>query len=70
MAHLSMSSLMGKLVDLMQVHNLVDARMHLATLTDWKAAGRVRYVGSRTTMPAPTPSWNDSSPAAASISCR
>jgi len=32
-------------LDLMQVHNLVDAATHLATLRDWKAAGRVRYVG-------------------------
>ncbi|MGE0313961.1 MAG: aldo/keto reductase [Lautropia sp.] len=32
-------------IDLMQVHNLVDWREHLATLRDWKAAGRVRHVG-------------------------
>ncbi|WP_246264527.1 aldo/keto reductase [Aromatoleum toluvorans] len=32
-------------LDLMQVHNLVDWRVHLATLRDWKAAGRVRYIG-------------------------
>ena len=32
-------------LDLMQVHNLVDATTHLATLRDWKTAGRVRYVG-------------------------
>lgn len=32
-------------LDLMQVHNLVDARTHLATLREWKKAGRVRYVG-------------------------
>ena len=38
------SSLKGPL-DLMQVHNLLDAKTHLATLRDWKAAGRVRYVG-------------------------
>jgi len=38
------SSLKGPL-DLMQVHNLVDVRTHLATLRDWKSAGRVRYVG-------------------------
>ena len=28
-----------------QVHNLVDASTHLETLSEWKAAGRVRYVG-------------------------
>jgi aryl-alcohol dehydrogenase-like predicted oxidoreductase len=32
-------------IDLMQVHNLVDWRTHLATLAGWKAEGRVRYVG-------------------------
>jgi diketogulonate reductase-like aldo/keto reductase len=32
-------------LDLMQVHNLVDVETHLATLRDWKAAGRVRYIG-------------------------
>jgi diketogulonate reductase-like aldo/keto reductase len=32
-------------VDLMQVHNLVDVRTHLGTLTGWKAEGRTRYVG-------------------------
>jgi aryl-alcohol dehydrogenase-like predicted oxidoreductase len=32
-------------LDLMQVHNLVDTQTHLATLRDWKAAGRVRYLG-------------------------
>jgi len=29
----------------MQVHNLVDARTHLATLRSWKEQGRVRYIG-------------------------
>jgi aryl-alcohol dehydrogenase-like predicted oxidoreductase len=32
-------------IDLLQVHNLVDWRTHLATLRDWKAQGRVRYIG-------------------------
>jgi diketogulonate reductase-like aldo/keto reductase len=32
-------------LDLMQVHNLVDAETHLRTLREWKAAGRVRYIG-------------------------
>ena len=32
-------------LDLMQVHNLVDAGTHLATLRDWKKSGRVRYLG-------------------------
>ncbi len=32
-------------VALMQVHNLVDAKTHMATLKAWKAAGRIRYTG-------------------------
>ncbi|HET6717996.1 MAG TPA: aldo/keto reductase, partial [Rhodocyclaceae bacterium] len=32
-------------LDLMQIHNLVDWRTQLATLRDWKAAGRIRYLG-------------------------
>jgi diketogulonate reductase-like aldo/keto reductase len=41
----SMRKLRVERLDLMQVHNLVDAHTHLATLRDWKKAGRVRYVG-------------------------
>ena len=32
-------------MDLMQIHNLLDWKTHLTTLKQWKAAGRVRYVG-------------------------
>jgi aryl-alcohol dehydrogenase-like predicted oxidoreductase len=32
-------------LDLIQVHNLLDLDRQLATLREWKAAGRVRYVG-------------------------
>jgi aryl-alcohol dehydrogenase-like predicted oxidoreductase len=32
-------------VDLMQVHNLVDADTHLETLREWKTKGRIRYIG-------------------------
>jgi diketogulonate reductase-like aldo/keto reductase len=32
-------------IDLMQVHNLVDLPNQLASVRDWKQAGRVRYVG-------------------------
>jgi diketogulonate reductase-like aldo/keto reductase len=32
-------------IDLMQVHNLLDVEAHLATLAEWKAQGRVRYLG-------------------------
>jgi len=32
-------------LDLMQIHNLVDWKTHLATLRAWKAAGTIRYLG-------------------------
>ncbi len=32
-------------IDLMQVHNLLDYRVHLVTLRQWKEQGRVRYIG-------------------------
>jgi len=32
-------------MDLMQVHNLLDLSVHAKTLTEWKSAGRVRYIG-------------------------
>ncbi len=34
--------------DLMQIHNLRDWQTHLQTLKDWKAAGKVRYIGITT----------------------
>ena len=41
----SMRLLRSPRIDLMQVHNLVDWRTHLATLRGWKEQGRVRYIG-------------------------
>lgn len=41
----SMRLLRTERIDLMQVHNLLDWRTHLETLREWKAAGRVRYLG-------------------------
>ena len=32
-------------IDLMQVHNLLDAATHLKTLREWKQAGTLRYLG-------------------------
>jgi diketogulonate reductase-like aldo/keto reductase len=32
-------------LDLMQIHNLLDWRTHLATLRAWKEGGRIRYLG-------------------------
>jgi aryl-alcohol dehydrogenase-like predicted oxidoreductase len=37
-----------KRFDLMQIHNLLDWETHLATLLEWKAQGRVRYIGITT----------------------
>ena len=37
--------LKSPVIDLMQVHNLVDWRTHLATLRTMKEAGQVRYIG-------------------------
>lgn len=34
--------------DLMQVHNLLDWQVHLETLQEWKAVGRIRYFGVTT----------------------
>lgn len=34
--------------DLMQVHNMVDWEAHLPTLREWKAQGRLRYLGITT----------------------
>ncbi|WP_257818565.1 aldo/keto reductase [Phenylobacterium sp. J367] len=42
----SFAKMRTQVMDLMQVHNLIDLDTHLATLADWKASGRVRYVGA------------------------
>lgn len=34
--------------DLMQIHNLRDWKTHVETLKDWKAQGRIRYIGITT----------------------
>ncbi len=39
------SLLRTKRLDLMQVHNLIDLDVQLATLRAWKAEGRIRYIG-------------------------
>jgi aryl-alcohol dehydrogenase-like predicted oxidoreductase len=41
----SFTRLRTERIDLMQVHNLVDWKTHLATLRGWKDKGRVRYIG-------------------------
>ncbi len=32
-------------MDLMQIHNLLDLDLHTRTLLDWKARGKIRYMG-------------------------
>jgi len=41
----SMERMNQRPMDLMQVHNLIDWQTHLDTLQDWKAEGKVRYIG-------------------------
>jgi diketogulonate reductase-like aldo/keto reductase len=41
-----------KQMDLMQIHNLRDWRVHLPTLRAWKEEGRIRYLGITTSNPA------------------
>ena len=42
---LSASLLRSPVIDLMQIHNLVDWRTHLATLRRMKESGAIRYIG-------------------------
>lgn len=41
----SFTRLQRHTVDLMQIHNLVDWKVHLPTLQAWKREGRLRYIG-------------------------
>jgi diketogulonate reductase-like aldo/keto reductase len=41
----SFARLQTKTIDLMQVHNLVDAKTQLRTIREWKTQGRFRYLG-------------------------
>ena len=41
----SFSLLRTERIDLMQIHNLLDWQTHLPTLREWKAQGRIRYIG-------------------------
>lgn len=41
----SSTKMRAPVVDLMQIHNLVDWRTHLRTLRRWKEQGRIRYIG-------------------------
>ena len=44
----SMRRLGVEQIDLMQIHNLRDWQTHIDTLVDWKAEGRIRYIGITT----------------------
>jgi diketogulonate reductase-like aldo/keto reductase len=37
--------LRSEVIDLMQIHNLLDWKTHLQTLNEWKNEGRIRYTG-------------------------
>ncbi len=41
----SFQKLRTRKIDLMQIHNLVDWRIHMKTLRMWKEIGRIRYIG-------------------------
>src|SRR5258706_6088194 len=41
----SMTKMKRTVMDLVQIHNLVDWRTHLKTLRQWKMEGRIRYIG-------------------------
>ncbi|MEF8699371.1 MAG: aldo/keto reductase [Candidatus Accumulibacter sp. UW26] len=41
----SLDRLQAKRLDLMQIHNLLDWRLHLPTLREWQQQGRIRYLG-------------------------
>ncbi len=43
--HESMRKLRDTRIELMQIHNLVDWRVHLGTLRAWKAEGRIQHLG-------------------------
>ena len=44
----SMDLLHTPVIDLMQIHNLLDWKVHWETLAEWKQQGRVRYIGITT----------------------
>jgi len=66
----SMALLRAKRIDLMQVHNLVDVQTQLATLREWKAQGRIRYLGITHYEAGALPTWKKSCEAKSSILCR
>jgi aryl-alcohol dehydrogenase-like predicted oxidoreductase len=47
------------MIDLMQVHNLVDTDTHMATMRDWQEKGRLRYLGVTHYVPSAIPKIMD-----------
>ena len=41
----SMSLMQAQPMDLMQIHNLLDWKVHMKTLRKWKEEGKIRYIG-------------------------
>jgi diketogulonate reductase-like aldo/keto reductase len=41
----SFKKMKRNVMDLMQIHNLVDWKTHLKTLKEWKEGGKIRYIG-------------------------
>lgn len=41
----SLRKMQRETMDLMQIHNLLDWKIHLSTLKEWKTAGKIRYIG-------------------------
>jgi aryl-alcohol dehydrogenase-like predicted oxidoreductase len=41
----SLQRMRSERMDLMQIHNLIDWKTHLPVLREWKAAGKIRYLG-------------------------
>ena len=46
--HDSMRRMGVQVIDLMQIHNLRDWKIHLMTLRQWKKEGKIRYIGITT----------------------
>ena len=46
--HQSMRRMGVEVMDLMQIHNLRDWKIHLPTLRQWKEEGKIRYIGITT----------------------
>jgi diketogulonate reductase-like aldo/keto reductase len=44
----SMAKMRVKVMDLMQIHNLRDWKIHIRTIREWKEQGRIRYTGITT----------------------